>query len=251
MRELAGDEGVDRLREAVGLPLSTYFSGPKITWMLDNVDGARERAEDGELAFGTMDTWVLWNLTGERGPRDRRDQRQPHDADGPRDARLARAEPRADGHPALDAAGDPLLQRALRRGVGHRDRRAPDRRHPRRPAGGAVRADVLRAAATRRTPTAPARSCSSTPARRSCAPDKLLTSVGYKLGDGPAELRARGLDRGHRRAHPVAARPAEDHRLGARGRGARAQRRRQRRRLLRAGVLRPVRARTGATTRAA
>jgi glycerol kinase len=64
VRELAGDEGVDRLRERVGLPLSTYFSGPKLTWLLDNVAGARARAENGELAFGTMDTWVLWNLTG-------------------------------------------------------------------------------------------------------------------------------------------------------------------------------------------
>ena len=57
-------EGPDRLREAVGLPLSTYFSGPKIRWLLDNVDGAQERADNGELAFGNMDTWVLWNLTG-------------------------------------------------------------------------------------------------------------------------------------------------------------------------------------------
>ena len=64
VRELAGDEGVDRLREKVGLPLSTYFAGPKVTWLLDNVDGARKRAENGELAFGTMDTWILWNLTG-------------------------------------------------------------------------------------------------------------------------------------------------------------------------------------------
>ncbi len=67
VRELAGEAGVDRLRERVGLPLSTYFSGPKITWLLDNVQGARERAERGELAFGTIDTWLLWNLTG--GPR--------------------------------------------------------------------------------------------------------------------------------------------------------------------------------------
>ena len=64
VRELAGEAGVDRLRERVGLPLSTYFSGPKVTWLLDNVEGARERAENGELAFGTIDTWVLWNLTG-------------------------------------------------------------------------------------------------------------------------------------------------------------------------------------------
>jgi glycerol kinase len=66
VRELAGEEGVDRLRTHVGLPLSTYFSGPKIRWLLDHVDGAQERAENGELAFGTMDTWVLWNLTGGR-----------------------------------------------------------------------------------------------------------------------------------------------------------------------------------------
>jgi glycerol kinase len=62
VREL-GD--VDQLRDATGLPLSTYFSGPKIKWILDNVDGARSRAENGELAFGTMDTWITWNLTGE------------------------------------------------------------------------------------------------------------------------------------------------------------------------------------------
>jgi len=64
VRELAGDEGMDRLRQATGLPLSTYFSGPKVTWLLDHVDGAREQAEAGRLAFGTMDSWVLWNLTG-------------------------------------------------------------------------------------------------------------------------------------------------------------------------------------------
>jgi glycerol kinase len=64
VHELAGEEGPDRLRHDVGLPLSTYFSGPKIRWLLDQVDGAQQRAENGELAFGTMDTWVLWNLTG-------------------------------------------------------------------------------------------------------------------------------------------------------------------------------------------
>ncbi len=63
VRELAGERGVDRLRDRVGLPLSTYFSGPKISWILDHVDGARARAEQGELAFGTIDTWLLWNLT--------------------------------------------------------------------------------------------------------------------------------------------------------------------------------------------
>src|SRR3954470_24025785 len=62
--ELAADGGVGRFREQVGLPLATYFAGPKARWLLDHVDGARERAEQGELAFGTIDTWLLWNLTG-------------------------------------------------------------------------------------------------------------------------------------------------------------------------------------------
>jgi glycerol kinase len=64
VRELAGDGGTDRLRDRTGLPLSTYFSGPKVSWLLDRVEGARERAEAGELAFGTIDSWLLWNLTG-------------------------------------------------------------------------------------------------------------------------------------------------------------------------------------------
>ena len=63
VRELAGSEGPDRLREAVGLPLSTYFSGPKVSWLLDALPGARARAEAGELAFGTIDSWLLWKLT--------------------------------------------------------------------------------------------------------------------------------------------------------------------------------------------
>jgi glycerol kinase len=58
------DGDVDRYKAKVGLPLATYFSGTKIVWILDNVDGAREAAERGELLFGTTDTWVLWNLTG-------------------------------------------------------------------------------------------------------------------------------------------------------------------------------------------
>ncbi|MEV4319342.1 glycerol kinase GlpK [Actinocrispum sp. NPDC049592] len=56
--------GQERYRERVGLPLATYFSGPKIRWILDNVDGARQKAENGDLLFGNMDTWVLWNMTG-------------------------------------------------------------------------------------------------------------------------------------------------------------------------------------------
>ena len=62
--ELASDGGQNRLRAQTGLPLATYFSGPKIKWILDNVSGARARAENGELLFGNMDTWIIWNLTG-------------------------------------------------------------------------------------------------------------------------------------------------------------------------------------------
>lgn len=53
----------DLIRDRAGLPVSTYFAGPKIRWILDNVEGVRERAERGELAFGTMDTWIIWELT--------------------------------------------------------------------------------------------------------------------------------------------------------------------------------------------
>jgi glycerol kinase len=62
--ELAAHGGQDRFRDKVGLPLATYFSGPKIKWMLDNIPNLRARAEAGELLFGTIDTWVIWNLTG-------------------------------------------------------------------------------------------------------------------------------------------------------------------------------------------
>src|ERR671933_439224 len=53
-----------RTQEQVGLPLATYFSGPKVRWILDNVEGTRERAEAGDLIFGNIDTWCIWNLTG-------------------------------------------------------------------------------------------------------------------------------------------------------------------------------------------
>lgn len=62
--ELAKEGGQDRFRSHVGLPLATYFSGPKIKWVLDNVPGVREKAEKGEILFGNIDTWVIWNLTG-------------------------------------------------------------------------------------------------------------------------------------------------------------------------------------------
>jgi glycerol kinase len=56
--------GIDRYKDRVGLPLATYFSGPKVSWILDHVEGAREKASAGQLLFGNIDTWLLWNLTG-------------------------------------------------------------------------------------------------------------------------------------------------------------------------------------------
>ncbi|WP_026818401.1 glycerol kinase GlpK [Arthrobacter castelli] len=64
VEELAADGGADRFKDKVGLPLATYFSGTKIKWIMDNVDGVRERAEAGDLLFGNTDSWVVWNLTG-------------------------------------------------------------------------------------------------------------------------------------------------------------------------------------------
>ena len=61
---LAADGGVERFKKTVGLPLATYFSGTKIVWILENVEGARAKADAGDLLFGTTDSWVLWNLTG-------------------------------------------------------------------------------------------------------------------------------------------------------------------------------------------
>ncbi|HOA89804.1 MAG TPA: glycerol kinase GlpK [Propioniciclava tarda] len=62
--ELGGSEGADKYKAKVGLPLATYFSGPKVKWILDNVEGARAKAEAGDLLMGNMDTWLIWNLTG-------------------------------------------------------------------------------------------------------------------------------------------------------------------------------------------
>jgi glycerol kinase len=63
-QELAREGGQDRLRAKTGLPLTTYFSGPKVKWILDTVPKTREMAERGELLFGTIDTWIIWNLSG-------------------------------------------------------------------------------------------------------------------------------------------------------------------------------------------
>ncbi len=62
--KFAADGGFDRLRAKTGLPLSTYFSAFKLVWLLENIAGARAKAERGEALFGTIDSWLIWNLTG-------------------------------------------------------------------------------------------------------------------------------------------------------------------------------------------
>jgi glycerol kinase len=64
-RGMAAHIGSDRVRAKTGLPVATYFSGPKIKWILDSIDGLRERAEGGEVLCGTVDSWLIWKLTGE------------------------------------------------------------------------------------------------------------------------------------------------------------------------------------------
>ncbi|MDR2703633.1 MAG: glycerol kinase GlpK [Cellulomonadaceae bacterium] len=63
-QELEAKYGREWFKNITGLPPNTYFSGPKVKWILDNVPGARESAKAGDLYFGTMDTWLLWHITG-------------------------------------------------------------------------------------------------------------------------------------------------------------------------------------------
>jgi glycerol kinase len=65
--EMAAGAGIDRFRERTGLPLATYFSAPKLRWLLENTPGLRRAAERGKAVFGTVDSWLIWQLTG--GPR--------------------------------------------------------------------------------------------------------------------------------------------------------------------------------------
>ena len=160
--ELAADGGVDRFKRTVGLPLATYFSGTKIDWILDNVDGARETAEAGDLLFGNTDTWVLWNLTGgaDGGV---------HVTDVTNASRtmLMDLETLAWDDEILADFGVPMSMlpeiRSSSEVYGDGPRlaaaaRGADRRHPRRPAGRHLRPGRLRRRARPRTPTAPATS---------------------------------------------------------------------------------------------
>ena len=244
VNELAKDGGQDRLRAKTGLPLATYFSGPKVKWILDNVDGARAKADAGDLLFGNIDTWCIWNLTG--GPNGGVHVTDVTNASRTllinlRDAVVGRRAHVAARHPEVDAPRRSGLVRGLRHGQG-RPRGHPGRGRPGRPAGRPLRAGLLRRRRgeehlRHRLLHAPQHGHEGGPVEERPAHDARLQDRRPARG-----LRARGLDRDHRRARPVAARqPRADHVLG-RGRGAGRDRRGQRRRLLRAGVLRPVRA---------
>ena len=106
--ELAKDKGIDRFRAKVGLPLATYFSATKLKWILENVPGIRTKAESGDLCFGTIDTWVIWNLTGGAHITDVTNASS-NDADEPRDAGMGRGDAEGVRHSQSDASGNPFF----------------------------------------------------------------------------------------------------------------------------------------------
>ena len=253
--EYSKDGGQARFQEKVGLPLATYFSGPKIRWILDNVDGAAEKADSGDLLFGNMDTWMIWNLTGGTGRRaahHRRDERQPHDADGPQtlswDAEVMDVMGIPEAMlPEIRASSD--VYGEVR--VGRRAPGRADRGRPRRPAGGHVRPDLLLA---RR---------GEEHVRHRQLPAAQHGHGGGRVEERPADhgrlqdrrpgrdLLPRGLDRDHRGARAVAARQPQDDQGRARGGGARPVGRGQRRPATSCRRSRACSRRTGSRTRAA
>ena len=245
VRELAADAGVDRLRERVGLPLSTYFSGPKIAWILDRVDGARTRAQEGEVLFGTIDSWLLWNLTGGTV----------HATDVTNASRtmLMDLETLAWHEPSLELMGIP---RAMLPEI-----RSSSEVYGEAAGLGAV-AGMLgdqqaalfgqtcfergEAKNTYGTGSFVLVNTGSEVVALAGAPDERRLPA--RRG-GPA-IRARGIDRRHRRPRPMASRPARDHLHGRRGRVAREERRRTTAGSTSSRRSRVSSLRTGATTRA-
>ena len=138
--------GAERYKSKVGLPLATYFSGPKVRWILDNVDGAREKAEAGDLVFGNMDTWVIWNATG--GPEGGLHITEPTNASRTMlmDLDTLSWDEGIAGEMGIPVSMLPEIRSSSEVYGTVRERgcagRRPDRRRPRRPAGGDVRPGV-------------------------------------------------------------------------------------------------------------
>ncbi|CAA9539198.1 MAG: Glycerol kinase, partial [uncultured Thermoleophilia bacterium] len=174
--------------------------------------------------------------------RDRPDQRQPHAGDGPPDAGLGRRDPRDHGDPALDDAGDPLLERRVRHDQLRAAAGPAAGGRPRRPAGGGVRPDLLRH--RRREEHLRHRQLHAAEHGRGARALEERPADHRRLQDRrrAAHLLPGGVDRGHRLLRPVAARQPEADQGGAGGRGARDVRRGQRRLLRGPCVLGPVRA---------
>ena len=208
------DGGQDRFRLKNGLPIATYFSGPKVRWILDNVDGAQARADAGDLLFGNIDTWCIWNLTG--GTNGGLHITDVSNASRTMlmnlaDARVGRRAARRDRRTPLDASRDHALE-CRRTGRS----RAASSRGSRWPATSAT--------SRRRRSVRPASRSGeakntygtgnflllNTGNEAVQSKNGLITTVGYKIGDQKAGLLPRGLDRDHRGARAVAARQPQD-----------------------------------------
>ena len=205
--------------EKTGLVLDAYFSGTKVRWLLDHVDGARARAQRGELAFGTIDSWLVWQLTGGARALHGREQREPHAALQHPDRRLGRRPPARARRAARGAAERRRVVRRLRGGADRRRARA-HRGHRRRPAGGALRAGV------------PVAGTGEEHLRHRVLPAHEHRRQGRRVAQQPADdrrvaarrrarLRARRQRVHRRRGRAVAARRPADHPQRRRDRGAR------------------------------
>ena len=171
VKQFAADGGQDRFRAKTGLPLTSYFSGLKLKWLLDNVAGARQKAEAGDLAFGTIDSWLIWKLTG--GPDGGRHITDVTNASRTQlmDLELLELRPISisrDGYSRLCAARNSSIEHQLRRGDSCATCRYSDCRRIGRSAGSALSVRPASNQARPRTPMEPAASYCSIPAPSRC-----------------------------------------------------------------------------------
>ena len=189
-RKLGAEHGQDRFRDRCGLPLATYFSGPKVSWLLDSAPGLRQRAEQGDLLFGTMDSWLVWNLTG----------RHVTDVTNASRTMLMNLETLDWDDVLLDAIGVPRAMlpeiqpsSKIYGEAGNSLGGRAHRRRARRSAGGALRPDLLLGGRGQMHLRHRAASCCSTPGTRPVLSGHgLLTTVGSKIGDEPATYALEG-----------------------------------------------------------